>query len=306
MRGKVIKSTGLWCELLTEEGEKIKARLKGIFKQDDLKTTNPIAVGDEVQYELTGDGMGTIYDIVLRKNYIIRKSTHKSEHTHIIASNIDQAILIATIDFPRTSIGFIDRFLVSAESFRIPTVLVINKIDLLIKKKHVEALAHFKQVYESAGYKVLLTSVVTGEGIDEFKQLFKQKTSLVSGHSGVGKSTLVNTINKDLHLKTGEISTFANKGKHTTTFAEMFCLEDGVNIIDTPGIKELGINDIADTELGHYFPEMRALLGQCKFNNCTHTHEPDCAVLRAVNEGTIHKARYESYLGILFEEDDRR
>lgn len=308
MKGLVVRSTGSWYDIIGEDDIRYQGRLRGIFKNSDLKVTNPIAVGDYVifEYQQQAEEKVTITDIVPRDNYIIRKSTHKTAHDHIIAANIDQAVLIVTVDFPRTSIGFIDRFLVSAESYRIPVTIVINKVDLLSKNKHQEKLEELIEIYEPIGYHCITTSTVTREGIEEFEKLFEGKKTLIAGHSGVGKSTLINAIAPHLDLKTGIISAFANKGKHTTTFAEMFEMSKDTFIIDTPGIKELGISEVENSELSHFFPEMRALLNKCKYHNCTHVHEPNCAVQEAINKGEIHISRFESYLGILAGDDNRK
>lgn len=305
--GLVMRSTGSWYEVRTTEGNILQCRLKGKFKIKDLKVTNPIAVGDKVAYDLENEteNTGIIYDILPRENYIIRKSVHKTAHGHLLASNIDQAVLIVTLTFPRTSLGFIDRFLVSAESFRIPTVLVFNKLDVLTEEQvaYQEELA---DLYEGMGYRCLFTSATNNIGVDTFEEVLEGKVSLIAGHSGVGKSTLVNTIAPDLDLPTSEISTFANKGVHTTTFAEMFEISPGTFIIDSPGIKELGLADIEKEEISHYFPEMRELLGECRFHNCMHIDEPKCAVKDAVVEGTIAESRYASYLSMALGEDNRK
>lgn len=305
--GLVMRSTGSWYEVRTTEGSILQCRLKGKFKIKDLKVTNPIAVGDKVAYDLENEteNTGIIYDILPRENYIIRKSVHKTAHGHLLASNIDQAVLIVTLTFPRTSLGFIDRFLVSAESFRIPTVLVFNKLDVLTEEQvaYQEELA---DLYEGMGYHCLFTSATNNIGVDAFEEVLEGKVSLIAGHSGVGKSTLVNTIAPDLDLPTSEISTFANKGVHTTTFAEMFEISPGTFIIDSPGIKELGLADIEKEEISHYFPEMRELLGECRFHNCMHIDEPKCAVKDAVVEGTIAESRYASYLSMALGEDNRK
>jgi ribosome biogenesis GTPase len=248
---------------------------------------------------------GIITHILPRENYIIRKSVHKTAFGHIIAANLDQAILLVTLAFPRTSLGFIDRFLVTAESFRIPVVLVFNKIDIL-DENALQYQQMIARLYESIGYKCLFTSVLKGEGIEAFKNELEQKKSLLAGHSGVGKSSLVNTIAPGLQLRTSEVSTFANKGVHTTTFAEMFEIAEDTFIIDTPGIKELGLIDLEKEELSHYFPEMRDKLGQCRFYNCTHVHEPGCAIMDALGEGEIAESRYASYLSMLDDYDNRR
>jgi ribosome biogenesis GTPase len=305
--GLVMRSTGSWYDVRSAERQLVQCRLRGKIKLQDLKVTNPIAVGDRVVYEPEEQDAtrGVIKDILPRDNYIIRKSVHKSAFGHILAANLDQAILIVTLAFPRTSLGFIDRFLVTAESFRIPAVLVFNKADLLDG----EALSYqgdMAELYESLGYPCLLTSMVTGQGLEAFHEKLRGKISLVSGHSGVGKSSLVNGVSPGLALRTGEISTFANKGKHTTTFAEMFELEAGTFIIDTPGIKELGLADTEKWEISHYFPEMRDLMGQCRYHNCTHVHEPGCAVLAALEGGEIAPSRYHNYLSMLQGDDNRR
>lgn len=302
-----MRSTGSWYEVRTEEGNVLQCRLKGKFKIKDLKVTNPIAVGDKVAYDIENEteNTGIIYDILPRENYIIRQSVHKAAHGHLLASNLDQAVLIATLTFPRTSLGFIDRFLVTAESFRIPTVLIFNKLDILDNDMiaYQEELAN---LYESLGYKCIFTSAINNIGVDTFRELLKEKVTLLSGHSGVGKSTLVNAIAPDLDLRTSEISTFANKGVHTTTFAEMFEIDSNSFIIDSPGIKELGLADMEKEEISHYFPEMRELLGECRFHNCLHIDEPKCAVKDAVVEGNIAESRYSSYLSMVFGDDNRK
>jgi len=300
----VIKSTGSWYIVLdTLTQKELRCRLRGKIKLEGRKTTNPVAVGDFVQYELEGEeGVGVISTIVKRENYLLRKSVHKAGHGHIIAANMDQVMLIASLNMPRTSTGFIDRFLVSAETFRIPAVVVFNKWDLLSEEDK-ELVRALEDIYQSIGYKTLVTSNETGEGIEAFKNLLEGKKTLLSGHSGVGKSTLVNSIAPHIHIKTAEVSSFANKGVHTTTFAEMHFLSQDTAIVDTPGIKELGIMDIAKTEMGHYFPEMRALLNKCRFDNCVHINEPGCAVIEGVRSGNIAFTRYESY-GSLMQDDD--
>lgn len=307
MTGMVVKSTGSWYIVRDEAGKLHRARLRGKFKLQNKATTNPLAVGDRVQFEaeIGGEDTVAIIHIEQRDNYILRKSVHKTAHGHIIAANIDQALLVASLVLPRTSFGFIDRFLVSAESFRIPTYIAFNKVDLLDAEDRAY-LDDIMKMYESAGYKCLPTSTVTGENIDTLHEILHHKKTLLSGHSGVGKSSLINQIGNGLDLRTQEISTFANKGVHTTTFAEMFEFEPDSFVIDTPGIKELGIMDIENEELAHFFPEMRAMLGQCRFYNCTHVHEPNCAVSAAVKAGQISLTRYESYLSILSGDDNRK
>ncbi len=306
-KGIVIRSTGSWYEVRDEEGHIWQARLKGKFKIKGLKTSNPLAVGDRVRMDIENETENTaiINQIEERENYIARASVHKTSQAHLLAANLDQAVLIVTLDFPRTSLGFIDRFLVSAESFRIPVLIVFNKQDIFDEAGR-EQHQPIMDMYAELGYDTLRTSAVTNEGIEELKAKLKDKVSLISGHSGVGKSTLVNTIAPNLDLRTNEVSTFANKGVHTTTFAEMFELEPGTYLIDTPGIKELGLIDMAPAEISHYFPEMRDLLNECKYHNCVHVNEPACAVRDAVEEGSIAMSRYHSYLGMLQGDDNRR
>jgi ribosome biogenesis GTPase len=304
--GRVIKSTGSWYLVRVGE-EDIQARLRGKFKQDNLKLTNPIAVGDYVELALEeNQATAVISEILPRENYIIRKSTRKTNFSHILASNIDQAFLIITLRNPRTSLGFIDRFLVSTESFRIPTTLVVNKMDIIKKELDLEFLQDIKEIYEPLGYPVRTISATEEEGLEEnFKQLLQGKTTLFSGHSGVGKSTLLNRLVPQANQATKEVSGFTTKGVHTTTFAEMFDYEGGF-IIDTPGIKEFGILDIEEQELSHYFVELRRYLGQCRYNDCRHVNEPGCVVLEKLEEGYIHPYRYDSYVRILNEEDSYR
>ncbi|MCS4435452.1 ribosome small subunit-dependent GTPase A [Aquiflexum gelatinilyticum] len=307
MKGRVLKSTGSWYTVKTEKGL-VNARLRGKFKQDDLKLTNPISVGDYVELEQEADQPSSVItDILPRENYIIRKSTRKNHFSHIIASNIDQAFLIITLKNPRTSLGFIDRFLVSTESFRIPTSILVNKMDMDYKDKDMEYLEDIKDIYVPLGYPVYEISALNSTVLQEqFLPLLKGKTTLLSGHSGVGKSTLLNKIVPEAVQATKEISKFSAKGVHTTTFAEMFEIEDGGYLIDTPGIKEFGILDIDEFELSHYFPEFRKYLGQCRYNNCQHLNEPGCVVRQKLEEGFIHPYRYDSYVKILTEEDDFR
>lgn len=303
MNGVVIKSTGSWYQVRTAENKIISCRLKGKFRLSGIKHTNPITVGDKVDFEMEPDSAnGVIHAIEDRKNYIIRKANNMSKQTHIIASNLDQSLLIVTLAFPKTSLGFIDRFLVTSEAYHIPAILVFNKSDLFTGPLE-EVLQETIQLYQNIGYHCLKTSTQTGEGIAEFKELLKDKVSLLSGHSGVGKSTLLNTIEPGMALKTQEISNYSHKGQHTTTFAEMHALEFGGHIIDTPGIREFGLVDFEDAEVSHYFKEMKPLIGKCKFNNCKHMSEPGCAVVKAVEAGSITQLRYGSYLSILNKED---
>jgi ribosome biogenesis GTPase len=304
LKALIIKSTGLWYEV--QAGKKrLIARLRGKFKLEDKKLTNPLAVGDWVEVEPNPQGKDewVITKIHDRVNYVMRESPRKKGHDHLIACNIDQGVLVVTLKKPRTSIGFIDRFLITLESFRIPGVILFNKKDLY-SKKDLEKYEELKEIYEAIGYQVYLTQFEKEVNIEIQNQL-KNKTSLLSGHSGSGKSTLINQLIPDANQEVSEISDFANKGVHTTTFAELFFLNDNSAIIDTPGIKELGLSEIEDEELSHYFPEMRQFLGQCKFHNCLHENEPGCAVKEAIGND-IAIERYESYLSILRTEDNRR
>lgn len=307
-KGLVLRSTGSWYEVRdVRDGHIWQCRLKGKFKNLGLKVTNPLAVGDYVRFEVENEteNFGIIHEIVPRINYVIRSSVHKTAHAHLLAANVDQAILIVTLVFPRTSLGFIDRFLVAIESFRIPGIIVFNKQDLLN-----DAMKEFQEelmeMYEDIGYQCLAITALEQEGLQVFEELLRGKVSLLSGHSGVGKSTLVNSIAPGLTIKTQEVSSFANKGVHTTTFAEMFELEKDTFIIDSPGIKELGLADMKPEEISHYFPEMRKLLNQCRFNNCQHINEPGCAVKDGINAGEISISRYESYLSMVGGGDNRK
>ncbi len=303
MDGVIIKSTGSWYLVRLQDGKEVKARLLGRFKLENKKISNPIAVGDKV--ELLPEAENFIIEVITpRKNYIVRKSPKKKHFAHMIAANVDQAVLIASQKRPRTSLGFIDRFLVTLEAFRIPGYLLINKSDLYSKEEQV-ALRGIMELYESIGYQTMMTSFIEGLP-DRVGDWLQAKTTLLSGHSGSGKSTLINLLQPNAHQQIGEISDFADKGVHTTTFAEMFSLDADTHVIDTPGIKELGLAEITAEELSHYFPEMRNLMGQCKFNNCRHVDEPSCAVQEAVQSGHIALSRFESYLSMMQEDDNRR
>jgi ribosome biogenesis GTPase / thiamine phosphate phosphatase len=301
MTGTVIKSTG--SRYLVKAADGIhECVLKGKLRLDGRKTTNPVAVGDIVDLETGGGTEPAIVKIHPRKNYIIRKSINLSRQAQIIASNLDQAVLIATLVAPRTSLGFIDRFLVTAEAYRIPSVLIFNKQDLLddaLKAAQAEIIA----IYEKAGYPCYEVSSFDAASVETMKSVFRNKLSLVAGHSGVGKSTLINAMEPSLRLKTGDISHVHLKGMHTTTFAELHELSFGGSIIDSPGIKELGLVEMKKEEVGHYFPEIRSRMGDCRFNNCLHVNEPKCAVIEAVQKGEISEERYHSYLGILHGEE---
>ncbi|UXX80042.1 ribosome small subunit-dependent GTPase A [Reichenbachiella carrageenanivorans] len=307
MQGTVTKSMGLWYLVEGADGESYNCRLKGKFKLENKKISNPVAVGDKVTL-LEDEGNAEawiISEILPRENYIIRTSPKKKGHGHIIASNIDLAIVIATVANPRTSLGFIDRFLVTAEAFRIPAMILCNKIDLL-SAEELAGLKEKMKEYEVLGYQTGFISALNPKDIAALKEILHNQTTLISGHSGVGKSTVVNQLIPEAEQKTSEISDFSEKGTHTTTFAERFKVAENSYIIDTPGIKELGLAEIEKDELSHYFPELRQLLGQCKFNNCTHTHEPGCAIAAAYEAGEISQSRYDSYLSMLMGDDNRR
>ena len=299
MEGRVIKTTGSWYEV--KVGDKK-------FKQDNLKLTNPIAVGDYVILDREkNQETAVINTIVPRENYIIRKSTRKQHFSHILAANVDQAYLMVTVRDPRTSLGFIDRFLVSTESFRIPCTLLVNKIETLTKKKDLDFLEELHDIYGPLGYPIIELSALHDKDLmEKFEPGLTGKTTLMAGHSGVGKSTLLNRLVPQATQATQEVSKFSSKGVHTTTFAEMFPFGESGYFIDTPGIKEFGILDIDDQELSHYFVELRKYLGQCKYNNCKHINEPGCKVLEVLEQGYIHPYRYENYLKIMSEEDSHR
>jgi len=299
MKALVVKSTGSWYNLRTEEGIYLQARLAGKIRLDGRKSTNPVVVGDWVEYTIdNNESVAVIQEILPRRNYIIRRSLNLSKQTHILAANIDHAVLMATLVMPRTSTGFIDRFLVTCEAYSIPAILLFNKKDLL-QPELAEIQQGIMEMYSSIGYTCYAVSSFDEKDIQLVKALLKNKTTLVAGHSGVGKSTFINAIQPDLNLKTGEISGVHLKGKHTTTFTELFELNDGGFIIDSPGIKELGLVEMKPEEVGHYFPEIREVMNDCKFNNCRHENEPHCAVLKSVEEGKIHEERYINYLKML-------
>lgn len=298
MKAIVYKSTGSWYTVKTIEGKTWQARIKGIFKIDGITSTNPIAVGDEVELEPEESGTAIITQIAQRRNYIARSSPHQNKERHIVASNLDQALLFATIKEPRTSQGFIDRFLAAAEAYHVPAIVVFNKCDIY-RKKEWDILEHRSAIYRNIGYTILVTSMETGQGLAELKALLANKTTLISGHSGTGKSTFINSLFPDLKLKTKDVSGWSGKGMHATTFAEMYDLPFGGRIIDTPGIREFGITDISRQELSHYFPEMRDRISGCQFNNCIHINEPGCAIKKAVEEGLIAEERYLSYYNML-------
>jgi ribosome biogenesis GTPase len=303
MKARVMKSTGSWYRIQDENGNLLNARLRGRIKQDNKKITNPIAVGDWVEV-MGSDQDYMIQSILPRTNYVIRASPRKKGHDHLLAANIDQAVLIASLRKPRTSLGFMDRFLVTLETFRIPGCILFNKSDLLDEEDLILQEA-YKDIYQTIGYKTASVSLLE-EGVESVQGWFHQKTTLLSGHSGTGKSTLINLLIPEAKQAVNAISNYADKGVHTTTFAEMFQLEPQSFIIDTPGIKELGLAEVAPEELSHYFPEMRQYLGQCKFHNCKHINEPGCMILEKLEEGAIFPSRYESYLSILAQEETHR
>lgn len=307
LTGLVFKSTGSWYSVQLEDQRFLNCRIRGKLKIAGIKSTNPVAVGDKVAVaeDPNHEGTGIIKKVISRENVVMRKSVHRTEHSNLIAANIDQAILMVTVNHPKTSYGFIDRFLVSTDAYRIPTYLIINKTDLHTDTDH-QKLAEMQAIYEPIGIKTFPVSIKKEIGLEELDELLKDKLTLIAGHSGTGKSTFLNHLHPEVNQAVSEVSTFANKGVHTTTFAEMFILPSGGKIIDTPGIKELGLIDIGDHELSDYFPEMRILLGECKFHNCSHTHEPKCAVIDAVEAGEINFQRYNSYLSMLENVDTRR
>jgi ribosome biogenesis GTPase len=299
-QGIVYKSTGSWYTVKDESGAVWNTRIKGIMKLDGITSTNPIAVGDTVHFdvETEGENVGIIHKIEDRRNYINRQSPrHKHQH-HIVAANLDQSLLLATLKNPRTSQGFIDRFLVACEMYHVPALLVYNKADLY-RKKEMALYEELQAMYAGIGYAVFLISVQEEKGLTELKEMLQQKTTLISGHSGVGKSSFINAVLPHTGIRTQNVSGWSGKGMHTTTFAEMYDLPFGGKIIDTPGMREFGLIDLERSELSGYFPEMRLRLAGCRFNNCLHLNEPDCAITAAVQEGAIHENRYISYVSIL-------
>ena len=301
--GIVIQATGSWYTVQSEELT-LRCRIRGKLRLKGVRSTNPVVVGDVVMVECDATGEWTIYDIVPRRNYIIRRASNLSKESHIIASNIDQALLVVTLFSPETATEFIDRFLVTCEAYKVPVTILLAKIDLA--RTQPEAVEEFHAIYESAGYRIVEVSATEGEGVDQVREMLRGRTTLLSGNSGVGKSTLVAAVEPGLDIRTGEISQSHHKGKHTTTFSTMYPLSEGGYIIDTPGIKGFGLLDIEDAELAHYLPEMMRYLPECRFYNCSHTHEPHCAVVEAVKRGEVAYPRYESYLKIMDEDDKYR
>lgn len=305
MKGFVIKNTGSWYSVKTDDGKVVECKIKGNFRLKGIRSTNPVAVGDHVEIALNQEGTAFITHIDERRNYIIRKSQNLSKQSHIIAANVDQAFLIVTVNYPQTSTTFIDRFLASAEAYSVPVVLVFNKRDILSddERHYQQSMVH---LYETIGYECREISAATGEGVEGLHKLLKGKITLLSGNSGVGKSTLINQILPEANLRTAEISDAHNTGMHTTTFSEMLELPESGYIIDTPGIKGFGTFDMEPEELTSYFREIFHFSKDCKFSNCTHTHEPGCAVLKALEEHYIAQSRYQSYLGMLEDKDENK
>lgn len=303
MRGLVIKNTGSWYLVKTDEGNDVECKIKGNFRLKGIRSTNPVAVGDRVKIIMNQEGTAFISEIEDRKNYIIRRASNLSKQSHILAANLDQCFLIVTINFPETSTTFIDRFLASAEAYRVPVKIIFNKVDAYNEEElhYLGALIH---LYTTIGYPCFKISALGNQGIDTIKEELKGRITLFSGHSGVGKSTLINAILPELNIKTGEISTYHKKGMHTTTFSEMFPVSGEGYLIDTPGIKGFGTFNMEEEEIGHYFPEIFQVSAECRYNNCTHRQEPGCAVLKALEEHTISESRYNSYLSMLEDKEE--
>lgn len=303
MHGLVIRNTGSWYQVKTDDGRLIDCKIKGNFRLKGIRSTNPVAVGDRVDIVLNNEGTAFITSIDDRKNYIVRRSSNLSKQSHIIAANLDQCFLVVTMNYPETSTIFIDRFLATAEAYRVPVSLIFNKVDRY-NDDELRYLDGLVNLYEYIGYPCYKVSAVRGEGIDEIRSLLDHRVTLFSGNSGVGKSTLINAIHPDFQARTGEISEYHNKGMHTTTFSEMFEIGEEGYLIDTPGIKGFGTFDMSQEEVGHYFKEIFQYSAQCKYGNCTHVHEPGCAVRKAVEEHLISESRYLSYLNILEDEHE--
>lgn len=299
MQGIVIKTTGSWYYVLTPEGSIIDCKIKGNFRLKGIKTTNPVAVGDHVFFKKeANEAHGVIYQIEERRNCIIRKSVNLSKQSHILAANIDEAFLVVSLCQPRTPQGFMDRFLLTAEAYHVPASIIFNKVDIYDVEEHA-LLDEYLKMYQSLGYTCYVCSALEKKGLEPIREAMQGNVNLFSGNSGVGKSALINALDAELNIKTGEVSSYHNKGKHTTTFAEMHPLSFGGHIMDTPGIREFGMVDFNTEEVSLYFPEMHSLKADCQFNNCTHVHEPNCAVKFAMQEKRIHPWRYKSYLAIL-------
>ena len=303
MVGLVVKNTGSWYQVKIDSGDLIECKMKGNLRLKEIRSTNPIAVGDLVNIELNPDNIGMISGVCDRKNYIVRRSSNLSKQSHILAANLDLVALVVTVNYPVTSIVFIDRFLASAEAYRVPACLVFNKIDLY-SEDEIKYLEAIKYLYENLGYPVFTLTALKPESLNEFTNFLKDKIALISGNSGVGKSTLINAIAPHSLAKTGEISSYHNKGMHTTTFSEMFELVGGGRVIDTPGIKGFGVVDMEASEISHYFKDIFNVSKECRFSNCTHIHEPGCAVLAAVENHQISTSRYQSYLSMLSDCDN--
>lgn len=306
MKGLVIKNTGSWVTVRLDDGNTVNCKMRGVLRLKGLRCTNPVAVGDRVQVEDKGGDAPVVGEIEPRRNYIIRRASNLSKEFQIIAANLDQAVLVATLTNPETSTTFIDRFLATAEAYQVPAVLVFNKIDLLDTDEWHQRLDELKALYESIGYPVVTMSAATGEGADALRAQLAGKMSLLSGNSGVGKSSIINLLVPDAHVRVGDVSHTHHKGMHTTTFSELLDLPDGGAIIDTPGVKAFGTIDFERAEVAHYFPEIFKISDDCRFNNCTHTHEPGCAVLAAVEQGLIAPSRFTSYLSILDEDPNNK
>lgn len=305
MKGLVIKNTGSWYLVRTDEGKDVECKVKGRFRLQGIRATNPVAVGDRVRISLNREGTGFIEEIEDRKNYIIRRASNLSKQSHILAANLDQCMLIVTVNYPETSTTFIDRFLASAEAYQVPMKLLFNKVDAYDadELRYLDALV---ALYESIGYPCYRLSAVEGTGVDSVRQLLRGNITLFAGNSGVGKSTLINALLPGAAARVGEISAYHNKGMHTTTFSEMYPVEGGGYVIDTPGVKGFGTFDMEVGEIGHYFPEIFRFSAQCRYGDCTHRNEPGCAVRRAVEEHYVSESRYASYLSMLEDKDESK
>lgn len=305
MKGLVIKNTGSWYTVHTDDGRDIDSKIKGNFRLKEIRSTNPVAVGDRVTIDINKEGTAFISEIEDRKNYIIRRASNLSKQSHIIAANLDQALLITTVNYPITTTIFMDRFLATAEAYQVAVKIIFNKVDRY-KREDNKRMEELIELYEQIGYPCSSICAKSEEGIETLRAVLKEKTTLLTGHSGVGKSTIINKLVPGVNLKTGTISEYHNKGVHTTTFSEMIRLPEGGYLIDTPGIKGFGTFDMEDAEISHYFPEIFAVAGNCRFNNCTHRHEPACAVQEAMKQGNISESRYRSYISILADREENK